>query len=95
MPRRYQIFEDKIRIALGGPFGVNIPFSNIIRVVPAPGVKSIAYGGIRLATSSRNVVEITRRRGGSIIISPRNRDVFIEQFNQTFAAYNRERPQLK
>ena len=95
MPRKYQIFEDKIRIALGGQFAVNIPFSNIARVSPASGSKSYVYSGIRLATSSRNVVEIIRKRGGGVVISPRNRDIFLEQFNQAFATYNRIRPPLK
>jgi hypothetical protein len=79
MPQRYQIYSDKIRIVLGGPLAWNIPLSTIKEVRSASGAKAFAYSGVRFATSSRNVVEIRRSRGCNVVISPSNRDIFLEQ----------------
>jgi len=79
LPHRYQIFKDRLRILLGRPFSINIPLSTIKEVRSASGWKAFAYKGIRLATSSKNVVEIIRHKGWNIVISPANRDVFLEQ----------------
>ena len=81
LPHRYQIFQDRLRIVLGRPFSLNISLSTIREVRPASGLKAFAYGGIRLATSSRSVVEIIRHKGWNIVISPANRDVFLEQLS--------------
>ena len=82
LPRRYQIFEDKLRIVMGGPFSINIPFSNIVEAKTAPGRKAIIYSGLRLTTSSYHVVEIVRKKGLNLVISPKNEDIFLEQLNQ-------------
>lgn len=82
LPRRFQIFEDRLKILLGGPFSINILLSNIAEVKPASSRKVFAYWGIRFATSTSNVVEIVRKKGLNLIISPRNDDMFLEQLNQ-------------
>ena len=82
LPQRFQIFEDKLVIVLGGPFAIRIPFSNIADARSASGRKAFVYWGIRFATSTRNVVEIVRRKGLNIVISPTNEDMFLEQLNQ-------------
>ena len=87
MPRRYQIFEDRLRIVLAGPFGMNIPFRTIKEAITASGSKTMAYSGIRFATSRQNVVEIKRKSGSGVIISPANRDIFLEQLKQAMKAY--------
>jgi hypothetical protein len=81
LPRRYQIFEDRLRILMGGPFAINIPFSNIKEAKPASGGKAFAYWGLRLATSTNYVVEIVRKKGLNLVISPSN-EMFLEQLNQ-------------
>jgi len=81
LPRRYQIFEDRLKILLGGPFAINISLSNIEEAKPASGSKAFAYGGLRFATSSRNVVEIVRKKGLNLVISPSDQ-TFLEQLNQ-------------
>ena len=82
LPRRFQIFEDRLKILLGGPFSINILLSNIAEVKPASSRKVFAYWGIRFATSTSNVVEIVCKKGLNLIISPRNGDMFLEQLNQ-------------
>jgi hypothetical protein len=89
MPQRYQIYSDKVRIVLGGPFAWNIPFSTIKEVRPASGVSAFAYSGVRFATSSKNVVEIRRSRGCNVVISPSNKDVFLEQVSRAMKAASR------
>ena len=79
MPRKYQVYSDKVRIVLGGPFAWNIPFSTIKEVRPSSGASTFVYNGVRFATSSRDLVEIRRSRGCNVVISPSNKDVFLEQ----------------
>ena len=89
MPQRYQIYSDKVKIVLGGPFAWNIPFSTIKEIRSASGVSAFAYSGIRFATSSKNVVEIKRSRGCNVVISPANKEVFLEQASRALQAASR------
>ena len=89
MPQRYQIYSDKVRIVLGGPFAWNIPFSTIKEVRLASGVSAFAYSGVRFATSSKNVVEIRRSRGCNVVISPSNKEIFLEQASRAMQAASR------
>jgi hypothetical protein len=89
MPRKYQILEDRIRIVLGRPFAINIRFSNIKEIRAASSGDAYIYYGIRLATNSRSVVEIVRKRGLGIVISPGNRELFLQQFNQAMENYRK------
>jgi len=89
MPQRYQIYSDKIRIVLGGPLAWNIPFSTIKEVGAASGAKAFAYSGVRFATSSKNVVEIRRSRGCNVVISPSNKEIFLEQASRAMKSASR------
>jgi hypothetical protein len=82
LPQRFQIFEDKLVIVLGGPFSIRILLSNIANAKSVSGSKAFVYCGIRFATSTRNVVEIVRKKGLNIVISPTNEDMFLEQLNR-------------
>jgi len=82
LPRRFQIFEDRVKILLGGPFALNIPLVDISEVRSASGREVFIYWGIRFATSPSGVIEIVRRKGLSVVISPLNPDLFIEQANR-------------
>ena len=82
LPRRYQIFEDRVRILMGGPFAMNIHFSNILEAKPVCGRKAFAYWGIRFATSTNYLVEIVRKKGLNLVISPRNGSMFLEELDK-------------
>jgi len=86
MPRRYQVYSDRFRIVLGGPFAWNIPHSTIKEARAASGAKAFAYSGVRFATSSKGVVEIIRSKGCDVVISPSNRGVFLEQLNRAISS---------
>jgi len=81
LPRRFQIFEDRVRIVLGWHLAINIPFSNIVDARSASGSRVFAYWGIRFATSIHFVVEIVCKKGLNVIISPSKGDMFLEQLN--------------
>ena len=85
LPQRFQIFEDRLRIVLGGPFAFNISLSNIKEARLTSGRKTFVYSGIRFATSSKGVVEIVRKKGMGLVISPVKTDMFLEQMNQVLA----------
>ena len=87
MPRRYQIYQDRLSIVLGKPFTFNISFSTIKEARSVAGSTAFMYGGLRLATSLKGVVEIVRSKGLNVVISPANRDVFLEQLTQALKDY--------
>jgi hypothetical protein len=89
MPQRYQVYSDKVRIVLGWPFAWNIPFTTIKEVRSASGAKAFAYNGVRFATSSKNVVEIRRSKGCNAVISPSNKEIFLEQVSTAMKAASR------
>ena len=86
LPRRYQIFQDRVRLVLGRPFALDLPFSTIKEVKVASSVKAFAYWGLRFATSARSVIEIVRHKGWNVVISPANPDLFLEQLTQALKA---------
>jgi len=82
IPRNFQIYRDKLRIQLGGPFAMNIPLRKIDKARPGSSSNLWVYWGIRFGTSSSNVVEIIRNKGMNIIITPEDSEEFISQLNR-------------
>jgi len=82
LPQRFQIYQDRVRIVLGRPLAINIPFSNIRTVRTVSARKVFVYWGNRFATSTHSIVEIVRKKGLGFVISPANGDMFLEQLNQ-------------
>ena len=81
-PRKYQIYDDRLRIVLGKPLAINILFSSIKEIRHGEGNKAYGFSGIRLATSSRYVVEIQRVKGFNFIISPQHGDIFLNHLKR-------------
>lgn len=82
MPKRYQLFDDRVRVVLGWPFGMDIRLSDIKEVRASKGSDSRAIRRLKFATSSRSATEIIRNSGWSVVISPRDREVFLERLNE-------------
>jgi len=82
LPKRFEIYEDRLKIVLPGPFHLTIPFRDIIRVGQATKDTAWIYWGIRFSTSSKYLVEIERKNGMNVILSPSMEDRFIEQLEQ-------------
>lgn len=83
-PRRYQVYEDHLRIVLGGPFSVKVGFQN----VKAVGVTSKFSSGLNFATRiARTHVEIVKKRGMSIAITPSDAEAFAEEANRALSRW--------
>ncbi len=89
MPRRYQVYQGTLKIVLGGPFAIAIPFSTIKEVRRTSGFRAFAYSGIRFATSSRYVVEVLRSKGMNYVISPAHGDMFLDQLDRAIRQHRR------
>jgi len=85
LPRLFQIYQGRVRIVLGGPLAINIPFSNIRTVRTVSARKVFVYWGNRFATSTHSIVEIVPNKGSGWVISPANRDMFLEKLNQALS----------
>ena len=81
-PRSYQIYPDRLKIVLGGPFAVNIPLATIKEAKRSSAANAFIYSGVRFATSSKYVVEIVRSKGMNYVISPANGDRFLERLRE-------------
>ncbi len=86
-PRKYQILDSKIRIVLGGQFSFNVPFDNLKLAGKPEGVNL----GINFATTfvSQHVVEIKRKKGMNVNITPNDRDQFLENLNKAIYDWKR------
>ncbi len=83
-PRRYQVYEDHVRIVLGGPFSVKVGFAKI----EAIGVTSRLIFSVNFATKiTKSYVEIAQKRGLSIAITPRDNDLFVENANRALSQW--------
>src|SRR4030043_813542 len=82
-PRKYQILDSRFRIVLGGPFSFNIPFSNLETAREPQG----ATFGINFGTcfSNERTVQIVRKKGWYVNITPNDSDLFIENLNKALA----------
>ncbi len=87
-PRRLYILEDRVRVKFGA-FSLNIPFETIEIVRIAKGLELLKSSGISAATSLRNQVEIVRKKGGVVRVSPNRQDSFLESLEQARAAWRR------
>jgi hypothetical protein len=88
MPRAYQIYSDRIRVVLGGPFGMNVNYKDIKSVKQVSGSQAFGSNGIRFTTSNKYVLEISRKGKMGVTISPAGGDVFLEQLNQALKTYS-------
>lgn len=78
-PRRYQVYEDHLRIVLGGPISVKIGFDQIEAIVVA---SRFALGVNYVTKFTKNYVEIDKKRGMSVAITPSDNDLFVKNANE-------------
>ena len=79
-PRKYCIFNNKVKVVLGKPLSFNIPFKNIETARPPQGLAL----GINFATalSAKDSVEIVRRKRLNVNITPSNPKLFLEKLDE-------------
>lgn len=82
IPTKYSIYDSKITIRFKGPFEFKIPFETLKTVRPS----RWSTVGINLPAnfSQANALEIVRKRGLSITITPANKQLFIDSFEKSF-----------
>jgi len=87
LPRKYQILDSKLRIVLGGQFSFNVPFDNLELAGKQEGISL----GLNFATTfvTEHVVEIKRKKGMNVNITPSNRDLFLENLNKAVYDWKR------
>jgi len=90
-PRKFQVFEDKLKIVLGNHLSYSISFDTIKEARRAAGGKALAYWGLRFTTSTRNVVEIMRSKGVQVVISPDDADLFLLNFDKALSDWKHSR----
>ncbi len=86
-PRRYQVYEDHMRIVLGGPFSVKVGFNKIKTIRPTNKLSFTVNFATRL---TKSYTEIVMNRGLSIAITPRDNNVFVEYANQALSRWAKE-----
>jgi hypothetical protein len=74
LPRSYQVFEDHLRVVLGGPLSMNIPFAQIDRI-EITDKNSLSINFVSIV--GRSYVKIARKRGWAIAITPEHSEVFV------------------
>jgi len=78
-PRKYQVYEDHLRIVLGGPFYIRIVFDKIRHI----SVTDRLVFSVNFATRlTGKYVEIAQKRSWSVAITPRNNEAFVENANR-------------
>ncbi len=83
-PRSYQVYEDHLRIVLGGPFGVNVQFAQISKIE----VTSKTDMTMNFTTTiTRTYVRIVKKQGLNIAITPKNADLFTENANRALSKW--------
>ncbi|MBN2199813.1 MAG: PH domain-containing protein [Candidatus Aminicenantes bacterium] len=89
LPTRIAIHADRIRIRFGRFFYWTVGFETIESAAAA---KGIPPAGVRSSvTSYRNQIEIARRGGARIRISPENRDEFLARLSLALEDWKRRR----
>jgi len=91
-PREYQVYEDHLRIVMGGPFSVKVGFRNIkaVRITSGTGLT------INFVTKiTRGYVEIVKKKGWSIAITPTDNNSFVENANRALEQWVRTQREIE
>ena len=88
-PRKYQVYEDHLRIVLGGPFSIRIGFERIsaVRVTSKTAALTMNFA----SRFARTYVIIVRKGGLSIAITPKSNEQFAENANRAINEWVRQR----
>jgi hypothetical protein len=90
-PRKYQIFENKIRIVCGSPFHFDVPFNNLEYGSEADQLDTWLplFRWNFVTHRHKNIVTIVRKNGMKINITPNNPELFLENLKKALADWRR------
>jgi len=83
-PREYQVYQDHLRIVLGGPFSVKVGFHNV-KAITITDRSSLSINFVTRIT--RTYVEIDRTKGISVAITPSAAEPFVEEANRALSQW--------
>lgn len=83
LPHRFEIYPDRLRVVLGGPFAFNIGFAEISAVEALPPARAFAISGLKFATDAGTALVVKRRGKLDVSLSPRDRDEFVRLIEET------------
>ena len=78
-PRKYQVYEDHVRIILGGPFSVKVGFDQVKAIEVT---SRLAFSVNFVTKFAKKHVAIYKKRGLTIAITPMDNDLFVENANE-------------
>ena len=87
VPRQYVVFGSKVKIVFGGPFSFTIPFATIklARIV-----KGTSFSmNLPSSLSGKHAVEVVRNKRMSVIITPANRELFLETLDKALSDWRK------
>ena len=85
LPRSYQVFEDRLRIVLGGPVAINIDFAQV-KSIEVTNKSDLTVNFVTVIT--KNYVRIIKKRGMNIAITPEHSELFIDEANRALQRWN-------
>jgi hypothetical protein len=88
LPRKYQIYDDQLRIVLGGPFSIKLGFEKIAKIEVTNKTLLTANFVTRVA---RFYVRIVRKKGLDIAITPKSNEEFVDRANRALNDWERTR----
>ena len=84
LPRKYQVYEDHLRIVLGGPFAVKIGFETIEKIEVT---RRTALTVNLVTTMAMTYVIIVKKHGLGVAITPKSNDLFVESANRAITRW--------
>lgn len=91
-PRAYQVYEDHLRIVLGSPFSVKVGFHNV-KTIRITSRTSFTVNFVTKITKS--YVEIVKKKGLSIAITPTDNDTFVENANRALGQWLKTKGEIR
>jgi hypothetical protein len=87
-PRKYQVYEDCLRIVLGGPFAITLPFDRIknVEITSRTGFTMNLVNRI-----TREYTLIVTKGGLNFAITPASNETFVERSRQAIEEWARTR----
>jgi hypothetical protein len=86
-PKKFQVYDNHLRIVLGGPFSIKIGFDQISSI-EATNRFALTINFVTKITKER--ILINRKKGMSFAITPRNNTSFLEHANQAIAQWSEQ-----
>jgi hypothetical protein len=88
LPREYQVYENHLRIVLGGPFSVKVGFQSIETI---RSTSRVAFTVNFVTRVTKSYVEIVIKKGMNIAITPTDDESFVEKANLALSQWAKTR----